>query len=218
MAEPITVLVVDDHALVRQGIRAFLEAQDDIILVGEAACGEEAIRLCKEHVPDVALIDLVMPGMNGVEVTRHLKQISPRTHLIILTSFHEEEHLFPAIQAGAQSYLLKDINPSELIDAIRKAYHGEVTLHPRVAAQVIQALRGGSNSIESDHELTEREFEVLRLLAKGMTNTEIAESLVISIKTVKSHVSNILSKLHLADRTQAAVYAWREGLVKRDKS
>jgi len=216
MTERITVLIVDDHAVVRQGVRAFLETQPDIAVVGEAASGEEAVRLVAEHVPDVVLMDLVMPGVDGVEATRQVRRVSPRTQVIVLTSYHDDEHIFPAIRAGALSYLLKDVGPGELADAVRKAARGEAMLHPRVAARVVQELHGARRDVPNPFtELSDRELEVLRLIAEGLSNAEIAERLVISEKTVKSHVSNILSKLHLADRTQAAVYAWREGVVRR---
>lgn len=213
----ITVLIVDDHKVVRQGVRAFMDTQPDLIVVGEAETGEAAIELAREHAPDVVIVDLVMPGMDGVEVTRRVKQTSPRTQVIVLTSYHQDEHIFPAIRAGALSYLLKDVGPSELADAVRKAAAGEAVLHPRVAARVVQELHGARQDAPNPFtELSDREMEVLRLIADGLNNADIAEKLVISEKTVKSHVSNILNKLHLADRTQAAVYAWREGVVRRD--
>lgn len=220
MTEPITVLIVDDHALVRQGVRAFLETQPDLNVVGEAESGEEAVRLAADLVPDVVLMDLVMPEMDGVEATRRLKQVSPRSQVIVLTSYHEDEHIFPAIRAGALSYLLKDVGAVALADAVRKAAHGEAVLHPRVAARVVQELHGSARGAAGGNlnpftELSDRELEVLRLIADGLSNEEIAERLVISEKTVKSHVSNVLGKLHVADRTQAAVYAWREGIVRR---
>ncbi len=212
----ITVLIVDDHTVVRQGIRAFLSTQPDIHVVGEAESGREAVHLVVEHVPDVVLMDLVMPEMDGVEATRQIKRLSPRTQVIVLTSYHDDEHIFPAIRAGAISYLLKDVGAEELAAAVRKAARGEAVLHPRVAARVIQELHGQTEQGEDSPfaDLTERELEVLRLIAEGLSNAEIARCLVISEKTVKSHVSNILSKLHLADRTQAAVYAWKKGLMK----
>ena len=216
MSEPVTILIVDDHAIVREGVRAFLEAQPDLAVVGDTASGEEAVRLAAELAPDVALVDLIMPGMDGIEVTRRLKQVSPRTQIIVLTSYHQDEHIFPAIRAGALSYLLKDVSSDELGKAVRMAARGEATLHPRVAARVVQDLRGAPRSeVNPFSELSDREIEVLGLIAAGHSNEEIAERLVISEKTVKSHVSNILGKLHLADRTQAAVYAWREGVVRR---
>jgi NarL family two-component system response regulator LiaR len=217
MTEPITVLIVDDHKVVREGVRAFLETQPDITVVGEAESGEAAVDLVAEHAPDVVLMDLVMPGLDGVDATRLVKQASPRTRVIVLTSYHQDEHIFPAIRAGALSYLLKDVGPDELADAVRKAAAGDAVLHPRVAARVVQELHGARPDEPNPFtELSERELDVLRVIADGLSNAEIAERLVISEKTVKSHVSNILSKLHLADRTQAAVYAWREGVVRRN--
>jgi NarL family two-component system response regulator LiaR len=218
MSKNIAVLIVDDHQVVRQGVRAFLETQKDLSIIGEAGSGEEAVGLVAEYVPDVVLMDLIMPGgIDGVEATRQVKKISPRTQIVILTSYHEDEHIFPAIQAGALSYVLKDIGPEDLAEVVRKAALGEAVLHPRVAARVIQEVRG-TRGVEPNPftELTSREIEVLQLIAEGLSNARIAEKLVISEKTVKGHVSNILGKLHLADRTQAAVYAWREGIVRRD--
>ena len=216
MPESITVLIVDDHALVRQGVRAFLETQPDIAVLADVGSGAEAIRLAEEQAPDVALMDLVMPEMGGVEATRQLKRASPRTQVIVLTSYHQDEHIFPAIRAGALSYLLKDVSATALADAVRKAAHGEATLHPRVAARLVQELQGApSGAFNPFTELSERELEVLRLVADGASNSVIAERLVISEKTVKSHISNILNKLHVIDRTQAAIYAWREGIVQR---
>ena len=214
MPEPITVMIVDDHQMVRHGAKGYLDVQPEISVVAEAESGVEAVRLAREFVPDVVLMDLVMPGMDGVEATRQVKDISPRTQIIILTSFPEDEHIFPALQAGAISYLLKDVKAAELVEAIRKASNGEATLHPRIASRLIKQF----SDKEPDRsnlftELTEREVEVLTLIARGFTNQKIADELVISIGTVKGHVSNILSKLHLADRTQAAVYAWQEGIV-----
>ncbi|MFZ1400568.1 MAG: response regulator transcription factor [Candidatus Promineifilaceae bacterium] len=217
MSEKITVLLVDDHKMVRQGVRAFLQAQADIEVVAEADSGETAVTLAAHHAPDVVLMDLVMPGMDGVTATRLVKAQSPRTQIIMLTSYHQDEHIFPAIRAGALSYLLKDIEPAALAEAVRQAAQGEAVLHPRVAARVVQELHGSrQESVNVFTELSERELEVLRLIADGANNSSIAEQLIISEKTVKSHVSNILSKLHLADRTQAAVLAWREGIVRRN--
>lgn len=218
MTQAITVLIVDDHQLVRQGVRSFLEKQPDITVVGEAASGEESLRLASALVPDVVMMDLVMPDMDGVETTRRIKQITPESQVIILTSYHDDEHIFPAIRAGALSYILKDVGSGELAEIVRKAARNEAVMHPHVAARVMQELRAGPRTSEPiPSELSEREFEVLRLIAEGCANTEIAERLVISEHTVKRHVSNILSKLHLADRTQAAVYAWREGVVDKDR-
>jgi NarL family two-component system response regulator LiaR len=216
MTQPVTLLIIDDHQLVRWGVRTFLATQPDITVVGEAGSGDDALRLAAELVPDVALMDLVMPGMDGVETTRKLKQISPRTQVIVLTSYHEDEHIFPAILAGALSYMLKDVGTAELADAVRKAARGEAVMHPQVAARVVQALQDTRHaSLAPSPGLSDREYEVLRLIATGCSNTQIAERLVISENTVKSHVSNLLSKLQLADRTQAAIYAWREGVVEK---
>jgi NarL family two-component system response regulator LiaR len=217
MPDPITVMIVDDHEMVRQGASGYLEAQPDITVVAEAESGEEAIRLAQEYAPDVVLMDLVMPGMDGVAATRRVKDISPHTKIIVLTSYHQDEHIFPALQAGAISYLLKDVKAAELVEAILRAARGEATLHPRVAARVIKEFRAGIADKSSPFSiLTEREMDVLKLLAKGYPNHKIAEELVITIGTVKGHVSNILGKLHLADRTQAAVYAWQQGVVRRE--
>ena len=218
MNDAITILLVDDHEVVRQGVRAFLDTQTDLSVVGEADSGEEAVRLAEQLIPDVILMDLVMPGkIDGVEATRQVKNSSPRTQIVVLTSYHEDEHIFPAIRAGAISYVLKEIGSEELGDVIRKAAKGEAVLHPRVASRLIREVQGARNVDPNPFtELSDREMEVLRLIANGLSNARIAEQLVISEKTVKGHVSNILGKLHLADRTQAAVYAWREGIVRRD--
>ncbi len=216
MTSPITVLIVDDHEVVRQGLQAYLDALPDIEVVGEAASGDAAVNEARECIPDVVLMDLVMEGVDGVEATRMVKNTSPRSQVVVLTSYHQDEHIFPALQAGAISYILKDIKMEELADAVRRAAKGEATLHPRVAARVIQEIHGArSQTLNPFTELTERELDVLKLIANGLNNSQIAEQLVISENTVKGHVSNILSKLHLADRTQAAVYAWQKGIVRR---
>lgn len=216
MSIPITVLLVDDHEVVRSGVRAFLDSQPDFEVVGEAKSGVEAVELALKHVPDVVLMDLVMAKMDGVEATREVKNVSPRTKIVVLTSYHQDEYIFPALQAGAISYILKDVKMNELADAIRRASQGEATLHPRVASRVIQELHGANREELNPYtELTDREMEVLKLIAKGLSNSVIAEELVISVNTVKGHVSNILSKLHLADRTQAAVFACQQGIVRR---
>ena len=217
MENPITVLLVDDHEIVRQGLRFFLETHPDFSLIAEADSGLTAIKLAEEVIPDVALMDLIMPEMGGVEATRRIKDLSPRTQIVVLTSYHDDEHIFPALQAGAISYVLKDVRMEELADVIRRAVLGEATLHPRVASRVIQELHGSrSQELNPFTELTDRELEVLKLIAKGLSNSEIASQLIISEFTVKGHVSNVLSKLHLADRTKAAVYAWQKGVVRRD--
>ncbi len=219
MANPTTILIVDDHEVVRKGIRAYLETLPEFCVVGEAASGDEAIAMVAEQVPDVVLMDLIMPGMDGVETTRRVKAISPRTQVVVLTSYHEDMHIFPALKAGAISYILKDMKMDKLVDALHRTMEGEVTLHPRVAARVLQNLRGEDGEGSQLYtDLTERELQVLKLIANGLSNNQIAETLVISENTVKGHVSNILSKLHLADRTQVAVYAWQKGLVQREPS
>ncbi|NMC55267.1 MAG: response regulator transcription factor [Chloroflexi bacterium] len=213
----ITVLLVDDHAIVRDGVRSFLNAQPDLEVIGEAGSGLEAVSLAESLVPDVILMDLIMPGMDGVEATWRVRKVSPRSQVIVLTSYHEDTHIFPAIKAGALSYLLKDVEPGELADAVRAAARGDAVIHPRVATRVMQELRKDPDREMNPYAtLSEREQEVLKLIAEGLSNAAIAERLVLSEKTVKGHVSNILSKLHLADRTQAAVFAWREGIVRRD--
>jgi NarL family two-component system response regulator LiaR len=224
----IKVLIVDDHAVVRQGLRTFLELQDEvphgrgselpIEVVGEAANGVEAVQMARCLQPDVLLLDLVMPEMDGIEAMQRILENSPHSRVIILTSFGEEDKVFPAIRAGAQGYLLKDIAPEDLVQAVRAAYLGQVQLHPDVARKLMSAVAAKEESpadqrAEPFGELTEREVEVLRLIAEGLNNREIAEKLVISDKTVKSHVSSILGKLHLEDRTQAAIYALRHGLA-----
>jgi NarL family two-component system response regulator LiaR len=217
MSEPITVMLVDDHAMVRQGVRAFLATQPDLSVVGEAGSGEEAVKMAAQFVPDVILMDLIMPNMDGVEATRRVKQVSPRSQVVVLTSYHEDENIFPALKAGALSYILKDLSAEELASAVRKAAVGEAVLHPRVAARVIKEVQGArGEKINPFTELSQRELEVLKLIADGMSNAEMAAKLVLSEKTIKGHVSNILSKLQLADRTQAAVYAWREGIVRKE--
>jgi two-component system, NarL family, response regulator LiaR len=212
----ITVLLVDDHIVVLQGVRAFFETHEDLEVVGAVEGGEEAVRLALEYAPDVALVDMVMPGMDGVETTRRIRQVSPRTQVIIFTSFHKDEHVFPAVQAGAISYLLKDALPDEIVEAVRKAANGEAILHPKVAARLVKQLQGENSQQNPFTHLSGRELEVLELIANGLSNQEISARLFISEKTVKSHVSNILSKLHLSDRTQAAVYAWKKGIMRQE--
>lgn len=217
MSESIRILLVDDHKIVRQGVRAFFDAQEGIEVIGEAGSGAAAVKMVEELVPDVVLMDLIMPGMDGVEATRLAKNISPRTQIVVLTSYHDDEHIFPALKAGALSYILKDVEMDELAEAVFKASRGEATLHPQVASRVIQELHGRKKDENTlDVDLTKREMEILKVIAQGMSNSEIAEKFVISKYTVKGHVSNILSKLHLADRTQAAVYAWQQGIVGRE--
>lgn len=217
MNRAIRVMIVDDHNVVRIGIRAYLETVPDIDVVGEAASGEEALTVVEQCHPDVILMDLIMPGMDGVETTQVIKKRFPTVQIIILTSYHEDEHIFPAIRAGGLSYVLKDIDPDDLAEVIRKAQRGEAVLNSQVATRMVQEIRGGQKEeLNPFTELTDREMEVLRLLATGKNNQEIAEALFISEKTVKTHLTNILSKLHLSDRTQAAVFAWQAGLIRRE--
>jgi NarL family two-component system response regulator LiaR len=214
MTESISVLIVDDHAVVRHGIRALLEAEGDFEVVGDVGSGAEAVLLVADLAPDVVLMDLVMPEMDGVKATRLVKQRSPRSQVIVLTSYHEDEQIFPAIRAGALSYLLKGVGLDELTEAVRKAARGEAVLHPHVAARLVQELHGAPRESAALYDaLSAREREVLQLIASGLHNAEIAERLVISERTVKSHVNNILAKLQVADRTQAAIYAWRTGVM-----
>ena len=216
----IRVLLVDDHALVRQGLRMFIDMQNDMEVTGEGANGNEAVELATRLKPDVILLDLVMPGMNGVEATLKILQSDPHARVLILTSFGDDDQVFPAIRAGAQGYLLKDIQPVDLVKAIRETSQGKAQLHPDIARRLMAAVSGekplqstkpASRSKELAG-LTERELEVLELIAQGLTNREIAEKMVISEKTVKTHVSNLLDKLGLEDRTRAAIWALKHGL------
>jgi NarL family two-component system response regulator LiaR len=211
--EAITVMLIDDHRVVRQGLRDFLELQGDNEIVGEASSGEEGVQIARELLPDVVLMDLVMPGIDGVETTRRVKAASPSSRVIVLTSFADDNKVFPAIKAGAISYLLKDISPEELAHAIRAAQRNEAVLHPEVAAKLMQEFSAPKGNEAMVEQLTARELDVLRLIAKGKSNKEIADTLIVSEKTIKTHVSNILSKLHLADRTQAAIYALKQRIV-----
>lgn len=217
MSHPITILLVDDHEVVRRGLHAFLEALPEFEVIAEASSGTRAIDLAGEYIPDVALLDLIMPEMSGVEATRRIKATSPRTQVVILTSHQDEDQVLPALQAGAISYVLKDIRMADLAEAIRRAACGEATLHPRIAARVVQEMRTStSKTLPPYQDLTDRELDVLKLVAQGLNNQDIAERLTITENTVKGHVSNILAKLHLGDRTQAAVFAWREGLIDKE--
>jgi NarL family two-component system response regulator LiaR len=208
----ISVLIVDDHAIVRQGLRTYLDLQPDIEVVGEAGDGREAVARVRETLPDIVLMDLVMPNVDGVEATRQVTAVSPSTRVIVLTSFSEDEQVFASIKAGAQGYLMKDVLPSQLVQDIRQVHRGEVRLNPEIARKLMQEFTNPQPATPK-HDLTERELEVLRLIAQGKSNKEISDDLVLSEKTVKTHVSNILQKLHLSDRTQAAVYALRQKIV-----
>ncbi len=212
----IRVLVVDDHTIVRKGICALLGTRADMQVVGEASDGRQAIAQADALHPDVILMDLVMPGLDGIEAIQQIVAQHPEVRILVLTSFATDDKVFPAIKAGALGYLLKDSGPEDLVQAIRQVSRGESSLHPAIARRVLQELTHPSDRPPTLDPLTEREVEVLRLIAQGLENRDIAERLVISGTTVRTHVSNILSKLHLASRTQAALYALREGLVSPD--
>jgi len=211
--ECISVLIVDDHAVVRQGLQAFLESEEGIEVVGEAADGAEAVHKVQEFLPDVVLMDLVMPGMDGITAIRQVREVSPSSRVLVLTSFGENEKVFPSIKAGAMGYLLKDVPAEDLGRAIRSVAKGEFLLHPEIASKVLNEFSTLRLEAPPVSRLTTRETEVLTLVTRGCSNKEIARDLNISVKTVKTHVSNILSKLHMMDRTQAALYAVRHGLV-----
>lgn len=217
----ITVYMVDDHDVVRKGLRFYLSAYPDIEIVGEAGDAESAVTDIAEQVPDVVLMDLVLPlkpgtepnDQGGVQATRRIRQVSPRTQVVVLTSYAKDELIFSAIKAGALSYLLKDANAETVLNAIHAAAQGEATLHPRIARRLMAEVRTPTQHRDPAADLTPREMEVLQEIAQGHSNAEIASKLFITERTVKAHVSNLLSKLHLSDRTQAAIYAWREGLI-----
>jgi NarL family two-component system response regulator LiaR len=209
MTQSIRVLVVDDHTIVRKGICALLETTLDIETVGEAADGNEAVQLARSLKPDVILMDMVMPRKSGLEAIIEIKRENPEARILVVTSFDEDDKVFPAIKAGALGYLLKDSSPQDLLKAIDDVYHGKPSLHPTIALKLIHELNRPSDLPPTEEPLTSREMEVLTLVAQGFGNQEIAQKLVVSERTVGTHVSNILGKLHLANRTQAALYALR---------
>ncbi len=209
---PIKVLLVDDHAVVRQGLRMFLGLDPELLIVGEATNGLEACEMAKLLNPNIILMDLLMPVMDGLTAIQKIKKAHPDIEIIALTSVLEDDRIFSAIHAGAMGYLLKDTQANQLADAIKRANRGEVQLHPEAAKRLIREVR----SPESPEKLTDRETEVLKLIARGMSNKDIATRLVVSEKTVKTHVSNLLTKLNLPSRTQAALYALKEGLATLD--
>lgn len=213
MDTTIRILVADDHAVVRGGLRALLDTEAGIQVIGEASDGEEAVKRAKALQPDVILIDLQMPRMDGIEAIIAIKEYDPSARILVLTSYSDDEKVFSAIKAGALGYLLKETAPRELLRAVRDVYMGESSLHPAIARKLIRELNRPSTLPPIDEPLTQREIEVLVLVARGSPNQEIADALIISERTVRTHVSNILSKLHLANRTQAALYALKEGLA-----
>jgi NarL family two-component system response regulator LiaR len=214
MTEKIRILICDDHAIIREGLRALIGNEQDLEVVGEASNGLEGVQKSLLLKPDVILMDMVMPRMNGLEAIVAIMHEQPEAHILVLTSFMEDEKIFPAIKAGAMGYVLKDALPQELLGFIRDVAAGELTLHPAVARKVINEMKRATNLPPTSDPLTERESEVLALVAKGATNQDIADKLMLTERTVRTYVSNILSKLHLANRTQAALYAIRSGLVK----
>ncbi len=215
--KPIRLLLIDDHAIVRQGLKMFLELTDDFEIVGEGETGEDAVRLAAELRPDIILLDLAMPGMNGIEAARSILQADPEARIMILTSFSDNDDVFAAIRAGAKGYLLKDVPPEELAQSLREVYQGNVQLHPEIAQKLMEGIKEPAES-KGDRDprieaLTPRELDVLLQIGRGLSNREIAAELSISHKTVKTHVSNLLGKLQLNDRTQAAIFAIKQGLI-----
>lgn len=216
MSKTIRILIADDHTIVRDSLRALIETEPGMEVLDEATDGVEVVFKARARQPDVILLDLVMPRQNGITAIREIKQENPESRILVLTSFAEDDKVFPAIKAGAQGYLLKDSSPQQLLQAIRDVYRGESSLHPTIARKVIGELRQPPQLPPTQEPLTEREMQVLDLVAQGLSNSEIAETLHISERTVRTHVSSILGKLQLANRTQAALYAVREGLAASD--
>jgi NarL family two-component system response regulator LiaR len=216
MGQTITVFHADDHTMVRGGVRGLLLTEPDMELIGEASNGIEAVQKALTLQPDVILLDLHMPQKSGVEAITEIKAALPEARILVLTSFAADEDVFPAIKAGALGYLLKDSSPQELVKAIWDVYNGRLSLDPSVAQKVVQELRQPPQAPLTEEPLTQREVEILKLVAEGLTNQEIADQLVVSERTVRAHVSNILAKLYLANRTQAALYALREGIASLD--
>lgn len=213
MTQDIRILIVDDHDIVREGQRALIETEPGMELVGEAKNGIEAVELAERLQPDVILMDLHMPKKDGVEAITEIKGENPESRILVLTSFNEDENVYAAIKAGAMGYLLKDSSPQKILKSIRKVYQGETSIGPRIAQKLMREIQRTSDSPPTEEPLTIREMEVIQLIAKGLSNQEIAEKLVISERTARTHITHILGKLHLANRTQAAIYALREGLA-----
>lgn len=213
MSAAIRVLVVDDHEIVRKGIAAILEIEPDVELVGEAASGEEAIAGCLRLQPDVVLMDLMMPDLDGIEATRQIKQKGGTTRVLVLTSFATDDMVYPAIEAGADGYLLKDSGAATLLQALRSVHQGQTSLHPEITKKILRRLARGPEQPLDPEQLTPREVDVLRLVAQGLSNQQIADRLVVSESTVRTHMTNILGKLQLTSRTQAALYALQQGIA-----
>ncbi len=216
MADPIRILIADDHTLIREGLKALINGKTDMTVIGEAADGLEAVDRAAALRPDVTLMDLVMPQQDGAAAIRAIKQANPAARILVLTSFVEDDQVFAAIKAGALGYLLKDASPRELIEAIHSVYRGEASLHPTVAKKLVLGLGQQPKEEASPDLLTERELEVLKLLARGLSNQAISQILVVGEPTIRFHVTNILSKLRLENRTQAVLYALRHGIASLD--
>ncbi|NOZ72912.1 MAG: response regulator transcription factor [Chloroflexi bacterium] len=218
MTDVIRILIADDHAVVREGLRSLINTEYGMTVVGEAANGQEAVQRFQTLHPDVILMDLVMPEMDGIQAIRKITQINPKARILALTSFSDDDKVLPAIKAGALGYLLKDSSPQELLQAIRHVFQGESSLDPSIALKLIREINNPSPESTTPDSLSEREVEVLKLVAQGLSNQEIAGRLFISERTVRNHMGSILSKLHLANRTQAALYALRKGLARLDSA
>ncbi len=216
MPDTIRILICDDHAVVRRGLRSLIGVNTEMELVGEAADGEEAVSMAKKLKPDVIIMDLIMPRKSGIDATAEIKKKTPDAKILVLTSFSDDNNVFPAIKAGASGYLLKDSSPEELLQAINDVHQGKSSLHPVIAQKVIQKLHQPSDLPPTEYPLTAREVDVVKYVAQGLSNQDISRKLKIKEGTVRIHVGNILNKLQLANRTQAALYALREGLAELD--
>jgi NarL family two-component system response regulator LiaR len=217
--EAIRILLADDHVMVREGTRQILEREPDLEVVAEAGDGQEAVALTERERPDVVIMDISMPIMNGIEATKDIKQVAPRTAVLVLTAYDDDEYVFAILEAGAAGYLLKNARSSEVIDAVRRVFAGESVLHPSIAKKIVRQVRQSQyhRSAVAAEELTERELEVLKLAALGLSNREIANRLVVSPRTVQSHLANIFSKLNVGSRTEAVMVGLRRGWIDLDE-